>query len=172
MVELFFLEAVMNQARAFSCLVHLRPLMPHPENSSLFRCFLVWRLPNYICPAGYIQDAVIQKARAFSCLVYLRPLMPHPENSNLFRCFPVWRVAITSAGGYTRGHYTKGKGFFLLVIFTASYAASGKQQSVPLFSGVASGKLLPLASGKLYLPVMIPEAVANRSIFTMQFECA
>jgi len=91
--------------------------------------------------------------------------MPHPENSNLFRCFLVWRLAnCASAGDDTRGCYTKSKGFFLLVSFTDSYAASGKQQSVPLFSGVASGKSHP--------PGMIQEAAANRSTFAMKFECA
>jgi hypothetical protein len=39
--------------------------MQRPENSSLFRCFLAWRL------AG-----VVQKARSFSRLVGLRPLIP------------------------------------------------------------------------------------------------
>jgi hypothetical protein len=30
-------------------LILLRHLMPHPGNSNLYRCFLVWRLASYIC---------------------------------------------------------------------------------------------------------------------------
>jgi hypothetical protein len=40
-----------------------------------------------------------------------------------------------------RGRCKTSKVFFLLVLFTASYATSRKQQSVPLFSGVASCRL-------------------------------
>jgi hypothetical protein len=40
-----------------------------------------------------------------------------------------------------RGRYAPSKVFFLLGSFTASYAASRIQQSVLLYSGVASGKL-------------------------------
>jgi hypothetical protein len=51
------LEAVAEQARSFSCLFSLRPLIPlkgglkrvqRPENSNMFRCFLAWRLAGDI----------------------------------------------------------------------------------------------------------------------------
>ncbi|MBW6521247.1 MAG: hypothetical protein K0A99_09610 [Desulfoarculaceae bacterium] len=46
-----------------------------------------------------------------------------------------------SCGLFFRGRYKTSKVFFLLVLSTASYAAPKKQQSLPLFLGVAPGKL-------------------------------
>jgi hypothetical protein len=89
-------------------------------------------------------EAVAKQARSFSCLFGLRPLMQRPGNSNLLSCFLAWRLADRIWRSF------KGKVFFLLVWLTASYppqggtkksATSSKQQSVPLFAGVASGRL-------------------------------
>jgi hypothetical protein len=64
--------------------------------------------------------------------------MPRHENSNLSSCFHAWRPA-----NYIQ-QTLHGKVFFLPDLSTDSYAASMKQQSVPLFHGVASGKSHPI----------------------------
>jgi hypothetical protein len=96
-------------------------------------------------PPRIIQKTVIkQQARSFSCSFYLRTLMPHPGNSSLYRCFLVWRPA----SHLRRRSVIKRAGLFLLFVFTASYAAFRKQQSLPLYPGVAFGKSSPSAAKK------------------------
>jgi hypothetical protein len=75
--------------------------------------------------------------------------MPHPGDSNPYRCFLVWRVALTSAAD----HQAKP---FLLFLFTDSYAASRRQQSLPLFPGVACGThICSGSSSKAFLALFI-----------------
>jgi len=71
--------------------------------------------------------------------------MPHPGNSNLYRCFLVWRVANHICRLIIYESVVKTAKLFLLFLLTDSYAASRKQQSLPLFPGVACDKShLPL----------------------------
>ena len=38
--------------------------MPHPGNSNLYRCFLVWRVANHICRL-IIHESVVKRAKLF-----------------------------------------------------------------------------------------------------------
>jgi hypothetical protein len=116
-----------------------------PETAISSAGFWAWRLANYMQTLQIIQKAVTHQARSFSCLQSLRTLMPHPRNSNQIR----WFLGVASGKlpantpDHPKSSNTPSKVFFLLAELTGSYAASQKQQSLPLVSGVASSKFHP-----------------------------
>ncbi len=105
---------IIKQARSFSCLFHLRTLMPHPGNSNLLCCFLVWRLTNYICRRSYKVPLLREQGLFLACFIY--GLLCRIQETAI--CSAVSCVATGkphSAVDHTRDNYNTSKVFSCLV---------------------------------------------------------